>query len=508
MEIPNYNNLLKALEKSEPEQSPEEEQREYGEVLHAADALEEMFLQKNYDPDRVAQCCDVIDEGLLMLESRLRRPASFFECLPLMNRLIKIGDDYKDWGQSQAMMSLIKRTDDREILTQTTDAVAGETAQAVSFGLHEIREGELKISWDQITEKAGEDLLAALQLLVQTKDDFALNTAIDFFRTYKDVFGSRTQERGSAVLREKSTAFDNFLKSKEFEEIVARTVQNGLKKTQGTHSFSLPLLEEVISRYGLDASTTLRSWLSRKKTPETGYSAPNISLNIYTMQQLEAHQSGLTRFLEKEFGIRNFDRYPEEMLIDQYENRENKEVSYGIILNPADDYSGAFSEDYTHWQKLREQLDGKYSIRIIECESKWDIARALINLDRTYGDKQKVSFALIGGHGTEKMIKFGGDDARHRLHVDDLQGSGVEKVKKFFTENPTIILLSCSTGAESGIAEELSRVMHAQVLAPKTPTSVKDINAQLTDDNIVFSIEWDEPEIGRIYQKGSPKKKN
>ena len=58
------------------------------------------------------------------------------------------------------------------------------------------------------------------------------------------------------------------------------------------------------------------------------------------------------------------------------------------------------------------------------------------------------------------------------MKISDLRGSGARKAVDFFDENPTFILASCSTGAKEGIAQELSSVFHAKVIAPENPTSV------------------------------------
>jgi hypothetical protein len=107
-----------------------------------------------------------------------------------------------------------------------------------------------------------------------------------------------------------------------------------------------------------------------------------------------------------------------------------------------------------------------------------DVARALIELNKKYnppdGSGHKISLAIIGGHGTEDSIRFGGDDERHALLSQDLQGRGIQRTGEFFEDKPTFILVSCSTGADKGIGQKLSEVMGAKVIAPKIPTHIRE----------------------------------
>jgi len=142
---------------------------------------------------------------------------------------------------------------------------------------------------------------------------------------------------------------------------------------------------------------------------------------------------------------------------------------------------------------------------VLEGDGKIDIVRFLRKLDRKYGKNNKISFAIIGGHGTWDSIQFGGTDPKHSLRMYDLwdKKHPASKRKKYFVDNPTFILVSCSTGAQYGIAEQLSDEMGATVIAPDEPTNINSIRATIKDDGkISFAVEYVKKETTQVYVGG------
>ncbi len=203
-----------------------------------------------------------------------------------------------------------------------------------------------------------------------------------------------------------------------------------------------------------------------------------IEKNISSIIELEHLQSGTCELLYRDFGIADFGRYPIQLLSAQYEEADNISNPYGVVIFPRNDWNGAFYQNRFELNQLYEKLQGGFNLRVMECEGKIDVARALIEFNKRYnpldGNGHKISLAIIGGHGTQDSIRFGGDDERHALFTQDFQGRGVQRTSEFFEENPTFILVSCSTGADKGIGQKLSEVMGAKVIAPKVPTSIAE----------------------------------
>lgn len=273
------------------------------------------------------------------------------------------------------------------------------------------------------------------------------------------------------------------------------------------------IIENELTTVGLPYQELLKDW-ERSEKPKEGIFAKWV--NFKAIKEIEKKKKGGCEFLHKEFGISDFGRYPPELLLKQIEEAESKENPYGVVIFPRDDWNGAFYADADVFRKLDKQLDGEFSLRFFECESKADIARALIKSNKRYnppdGSGHKISLLILGGHGSEKRINFGGDEhpsERHYLTADDLMGGGVKKAGQFFEENPTIILSSCSTGAEGGIGQELSKRFGAKVIAPKEPTALTGIYASKNrgQDKFRFNAEYSSRGSKKLYKSGGQLKK-
>lgn len=224
----------------------------------------------------------------------------------------------------------------------------------------------------------------------------------------------------------------------------------------------------------VDYRELLESWV-------TSY-APRIKENLSSIVTLQTEAPGSVAMLFKKFGIRHFERYPNEALLKQC--KEKVSGPFGIILGPSHDWNGAFSKSEL-WKGVYERLKASgYGLKIFEADSKTELARRLIT---AIEDGKKISFAFIGGHGTEGSIQFGERNDRSLLRVEDLAGSGVKRSKKFFENGATILLSSCSTGKEGGFAQKLSGVIDgATVIAPDKPISLQDIEVMPEGGKITF----------------------
>lgn len=256
-------------------------------------------------------------------------------------------------------------------------------------------------------------------------------------------------------------------------------------------------LSQKINSYGLDPVVVMGAWKRAGFFHSYAYDA------IKQLCSLEDRIPGCTSVLYKDFGILDFHRYPLELLLDQYENRDNLNIPYGVILYPRADGNGAFARGEKVFSSMYAQLKHIYTIRVSECDTKKDVARMLLALDQKYGSEHKIEFMVIGGHGTKDAISFGGTHESHRLRLFDLKHEKISGTKSFFEHNPSIILHSCETGQGGGVAEELSRVLQGKVIAPDTKTVFKEINATVDEEGKpMFSVMFRDGHT-RVYNKGT-----
>lgn len=261
-----------------------------------------------------------------------------------------------------------------------------------------------------------------------------------------------------------------------------------LEPTQTTEDSGAEIgTEQTLEKFGLDAKRIIEAW--KISVPEEDYEKI-VDFNSHWLELLEEQVPGSTKVLNQEFGICDFARYPLDLLRDQYVERDNADKPYGIILYPRADHNGGYYGSIKALEKLHKQLGEQFLVRVIECKNKYEIARRLIALNKRYG---KISFAIVGGHGTSETIEFSeGEDRVSCLHSEDLKTRGVARASQFFIENPTIILASCATGQEGGIGQSLSEAFSCRVIAPDKPAHFESIDVNVEDDKLEFDVEYSE----------------
>ena len=213
--------------------------------------------------------------------------------------------------------------------------------------------------------------------------------------------------------------------------------------------------------------------------------------NIKAIRSLEKHERGTVQTLNSEFGIFHFDRYPVDILIKQYENRNNVDTPYGVALTAYRDHNGIISRQIgKHTRDIENDLKDQYLLRIIECGSKIDIGRRLIALNNKYGKNHKISYMLVSAHGNPEVMRFGNNDKGGLFRISDLAGKWTRKGKSFLEKNATIILLSCSTGVKDGIGQKISKDLSVQIIAPNGNGYLESLQANSSENGINFNTTY------------------
>lgn len=238
----------------------------------------------------------------------------------------------------------------------------------------------------------------------------------------------------------------------------------------------------IQDKYGVDPKY-LEKFLDlwRKVWWSTPIDAIGDQLN--TFLDIETARPGVAEVLNREFGIVKFGSYPSEVLIHQYDQINDINHPYGVVIVGEANEKGKL--DAQHLGHLYKQLEGKYNLRIVECDSVTTLARHLISLDKKYGSHQKISFAILISHGGDWVTELGSFGVASNLYAKHLQGRGAQRIRDFFVENPQIIMESCSAGGggKGSMAQHLSRALHAHVTAPNVDINTAEINATFDDQS-------------------------
>lgn len=246
--------------------------------------------------------------------------------------------------------------------------------------------------------------------------------------------------------------------------------------------------------YGISAGDIKFAWELFPPIESGGYKFNNIDINITKMKELESIRPGIVKSLFSEFGIKEFHRYPTDVLIKQFDTKD-QDLPYGVVLFTNDDHNDAFDLDREIIESIFKQTDNKLLIRISEFQSRFSFLKNLASFNKRYGKKNKIEYLLWGAHGWQGAIG----------NIGNLQlnGEGAKRTKEFFIDKPEIILASCSTGAEGAIAQTMSEIYNATVHAPSIPSNLEKVLVNFDSQNkLHFKVDFKD-NCGNTYSLGN-----
>ncbi|MBI3420593.1 MAG: hypothetical protein HY006_00870 [Candidatus Sungbacteria bacterium] len=263
-------------------------------------------------------------------------------------------------------------------------------------------------------------------------------------------------------------------------------------RNMGPLDASIPselFLQEVLEGYSVSPDDFHRAW-QRSIHNETSVDFHQIvKRNLESMRNIEykyrsedgpvSPGGNAVKYLNENFGIYDFARYPESLLIRQYEAEHRTDeiaLPYGLVINARDDHNGGLYDDYWLFKDLRNKLekrDQPWLLRVIEVDNKREMGRRALQFLKKYGP---AKFGILGGHGTAKTIRLGRWEGAHVLHMDDLIGRGIQRgAKMLFEEHAPIVLNSCNTGTPEGIGQKMFETSGLTFIGPDKPTSLRSI---------------------------------
>jgi hypothetical protein len=230
--------------------------------------------------------------------------------------------------------------------------------------------------------------------------------------------------------------------------------------------------EYVHDRYGLDPNIA-RTWRGNGK-----YSLDD---NLYAIERLEAIGEHGAEVLREAYGIREFHRYPIELLEQQLATH-GQDVPYGLLFfsHSDSDKNNAMDEAGEVLRTLMQETNGKHVPRVVEVGSGTAMLRKLSYLRHTY--KEKIAFLVNAMHGAPTEVElddkwFSGSQFQHITMEQINDSRALDQIKDMFVEDPPIIMCSCSTGGEGRFAQALSDRLGGHTVAPTVPAGLKSITA-------------------------------
>lgn len=265
------------------------------------------------------------------------------------------------------------------------------------------------------------------------------------------------------------------------------------------------LIESVLSDSNLPKEVLTHWWKSLHEHPDSlkDYRFTAVR-NIAKILELRAVDLSLPKKVYNQAHIMNFGQYSVEQLQKQVDPEwlASRTELYPVVL-PRADYNGAFYSQ-AEIKNLVSKIDtATDSVMTWECEKKSDIFRSLLRMHKLC-PKAKIKTLFLGAHGQATSMQFGmpipESDRKwssrsdvvplpEYFRVRDLHDMEenfphvLEAVREMFAPGANIVLVSCVTGKEAGLAQELSRVLGVEVIAPNIPTHIDLKTLQRRSDN-------------------------
>jgi hypothetical protein len=256
----------------------------------------------------------------------------------------------------------------------------------------------------------------------------------------------------------------------------------------------------LISHINLSPDEILEAWMKTLQTFDSRLSKGEVYQrnayivhNYLMLMSVEISYPGGAKILHDEFGIKDYFRYNLRALLDQLANRDNREDPYGVVILPRDDHNGAFYQLKQQLEAIREVLmDEGYLLRIYEVEGRLDLVRRLFIAQERYGkdgeNGHKISFGILGGHGLGTNIQL---DEENELTTLDTYFMGERlraRMGDIFEMDAPLVLASCASGEDGGIAQELSDLLNVRVIAPESSCHMEKCEIEI---NNAHTIEFD-----------------
>jgi len=256
---------------------------------------------------KISTFTDITPELFRLME----KPETFF---PILEICVQTAETYDQ----------LRAHDEYYFYNRDTNCMRRESLFMLSCAINFLEnESTHKFSYTQ-----NQSLLVtkAIEVCIHSSDAASIDSAVNFYNKHKDELTaiSNTLKTTEDIL----SSIESYIKSEGFIINAARALDRDFRSMDGKNiRYCNHVIDEFLLSKGLNADKLEASWLARNQ--KEGYLS--IGDNVEQIIQLEKVKPGITAFLYKEYGIRNFYRYPREILIDQFENHNKNDLPYNYL---------------------------------------------------------------------------------------------------------------------------------------------------------------------------------
>ncbi len=312
---------------------------------------------------------------------------------------------------------------------------------------------------------------------LQDRGLLAINDISEFSRirsSFEALVRNAGPEMGADALRCYALSFRHFTLSDEDSVAMGRFIRQNLSGLEGDARDEM--ITNLAGMLGTSRINLVRIVLDNPRLYQRGRALaqrlipgctdPTVFLNF--AYGIDTVGEGVVTDLYRNFGMRYFARYTEEMLEQQHESIGGAERPPVLVIFPHSDYNGAFYAEARQFDRLLET----HNVIVYEREDERGFYQAIRDFRRRYGSTGTI---IIGGHGTPTTITLGESNEQGQLDLSD--EAELAEIGTVLRPGGTVILDSCSTGASSeSIGALISKVLGARLYAPQRPGNISQLH--------------------------------
>lgn len=253
------------------------------------------------------------------------------------------------------------------------------------------------------------------------------------------------------------------------------------------------MFKELFAHFGLRITDYLDLHTRRKE--EFKYQLTK-ELEIFVFNELqmihllEVERPGIVSTLRLKFGITWLNRYPKDVLIRQYDQKDSQKP-YGIIVSARTDWNNSLMSQ--HAKSLVERLareftEKGYEFRIIEAGSENEFITHMEQLDAAYGDQNKIGFMIVRGHADKTGFSMGRVAEDYDITVDSFNNPDFVGLKDTLAPGASLIFDGCGIGKKNGMAHKTSEAWETTVYAPHGfESALEEIDIRVEKNRVTLS---------------------
>lgn len=224
--------------------------------------------------------------------------------------------------------------------------------------------------------------------------------------------------------------------------------------------------------------------------------------NVAMILKMEKARPGAVAILNREFGICNFGRYKESLLLKQIDRMEDTSRPYALIATAMFDYNGASASEAYVIADLDKDYQDEVNVRFVEFMEPDELLAIFDQMDAKYGVEQKIKMIMVIAHGNALRMAVGKDPRRDAITREWMLRVGLHGYRNRFSDDAVMVLASCETGLlyekdetiddvkeeARFVGESFGQILGLPTIAPEKESRLTEIHPIKHGDSFDYDV--------------------